>query len=189
MKLSASTLFTLALLCAALPAMAASERYSIRAESIAAAMNGVGMQVEPKQVTLLSDVVATSSAPRLRVESMEKSTGHGVLVRLECATSEECLPFYARIRPSAEDEAKSSTPALPAQFQDPQSREARSRTVEMRVGSTATLLLDGQRVHISLPVICMENGAVGQKIRVTSPDRQRTYMAEVIDGARLKGSL
>lgn len=179
-------LTTLAL-ASTLPSFAADRHYSIRAESVAAAMSGVGMQVSPRQVTLLTEVVATSNAPRLRVRSIEKSGDHRMMVRIECEKSEECLPFYASIGSGAGNESQASEFTLPAQ--DYFSRQGNSKQVEMRLGSTATLLLDGQRVHISLSVICLENGAVGQKIRVASADRQRTYLAEVIDSGRLKGSL
>ena len=189
MKYLSLTFTAITLLSAALPTLAASEHYAIRAESIVAAMSGVGMQVTPKQIKLLTDVVATSNAPRLRVESIEKSTGHGVMVRFQCENSEECLPFYARIGSGADEEPQPPSSAMLAQLQDLSSRGGRAKPTEMRVGSTATLLLNSERVHISLSVICLENGAVGQKIRVASPDHQRTYMAEVIDGGRLKGSL
>jgi flagella basal body P-ring formation protein FlgA len=59
----------------------------------------------------------------------------------------------------------------------------------VRKGSTATLLLDSDRVHIRFPVVCLENGVPGQKIRVTGVDRRQVYMAEVIDGTLLKGRL
>ena len=40
--------------------------YAISTEQIAATMGRLGMQIAPAQVTLLSDVVATNPAPRLR---------------------------------------------------------------------------------------------------------------------------
>ena len=41
------------------------------------------------------------------------------------------------------------------------------------------LLLEGTHVHITLPVICLENGAMGQIIHVSSPDRRQFYTAQV----------
>ena len=42
---------------------------------------------------------------------------------------------------------------------------------------------------IQLPVICLENGAVGQTILAASLDHKQTYRAEVSDNSVLKGRL
>jgi hypothetical protein len=171
------------------PACAASGHFAIRADSIVTAMNGLGMQVAPEQVTLLTDVVATTSAPRLKVRSMEKSGDHRMMVRLECENPEECLPFFVGLRLSQANDSQ-SVPS-PSQLQSQSVSWARgyAKAPAIRSGSTATLLLDSDRVHIRLSVICLENGTAGQRIRVTSPDHRQYYMAEVIDGTLLKGSL
>jgi flagella basal body P-ring formation protein FlgA len=44
-------------------------------------------------------------------------------------------------------------------------------------------------VHIRIAVVCLENGAPGQTIRVSSKDRRQTYTAKVIDEAVLRASL
>jgi hypothetical protein len=139
-------------------------------------------------VTLLTDVVATSNAPRLKVRSMEKSGDHRLMVRFECENSEDCLPFYARIGFGGEHESQPSSSSLEIQSHD-FGGGGHLKAVEMRVGSPATLLLDSARVHVSLAVVCLENGAVGQKIRVATGDRQRVFLAEVVSDKVLKGSL
>jgi flagella basal body P-ring formation protein FlgA len=50
-------------------------------------------------------------------------------------------------------------------------------------------LLDGGHVHIRLSVVCLENGDPGQRIRVESKDPHQTFIAEVVDGGVLRGSL
>jgi flagella basal body P-ring formation protein FlgA len=50
-------------------------------------------------------------------------------------------------------------------------------------------MLDSERVHIRLSVICLENGAPGQMIRVTGKDHRLVFTAQVIDGSLLKGRL
>jgi flagella basal body P-ring formation protein FlgA len=59
----------------------------------------------------------------------------------------------------------------------------------MHAGAPATLLLEGARVHIRLAVVCLENGAPGQTIRVASRDHRQTYMAKVVDEEVLRASL
>jgi flagella basal body P-ring formation protein FlgA len=56
-------------------------------------------------------------------------------------------------------------------------------------GSRATLLLEGDHVHIQVPVVCLQNGAVGQTIRVASPDHKQTYVAQVTGNNVLRGRL
>ena len=59
----------------------------------------------------------------------------------------------------------------------------------MRAGTQAVLLLEGDRVHIRITVVCIDNGTSGEKIRVRSIDNRQLYVAEVVDATLLKGSL
>jgi hypothetical protein len=159
---------------------------AITPAQIAAAVSATGMQISAGQVALLSDVVATTASPRLKVESIEPWGDRRMRVRLDCADSEQCLPFYVAVSfnqdgasPLASD--RSSTGAASGRI-DPKS-------FVVRAGAPATLLLDGVHVHIRVAVICLENGAAGQTIRVTSKDHRQTYVAKVIDEAVLRASL
>jgi hypothetical protein len=174
--------------CLAIPAHAANQHYAIRAESIAAAINGMGMQVAPRQVALLSDVVSTSTAPRLRVRSMDKLGSHRLMVRVECQNPEECLPFFVRVDLSADNQTQLGASGVHLQSSDSMAA-GHSKPDAIKAGSPATLLLDGDHLHISLSVVCLENGAPGQKIRVAAGERRQIYLAEVINGKLLKGTL
>jgi flagella basal body P-ring formation protein FlgA len=44
-------------------------------------------------------------------------------------------------------------------------------------------------MRITLRVICLENGARGERVRVSSTDHKRIYQAEVIDPGLLKSAL
>ncbi|MGP8258700.1 MAG: hypothetical protein ACLQM6_01975 [Acidobacteriaceae bacterium] len=169
----------------AMPALAASGRVPITVDQVAAAINSAGMKVSAGQVVLLTDVVATSSAPQLKVESIERWGDHRMKFRLNCVKSEECLPFFVAVQWSQEE-------ATPPEFADHSSTaislaKPGSSSYTLRAGSPAVLLLEGDHIHIQLPVVCLENGAIGQTIRVTSPDHRQTYTAEVGDGAVLRG--
>ena len=174
---------------AALPAAAAPGREVITAEQIAAAINTAGMRISPQQVELLSNVVATTPAPLLEVKSMERTGDHRTMVRLDCADPGQCLPFFVAVRSSP-----TNGPLLALADSDPSSAaipamRPRPGAFTVRAGSPATLLLDSNRVHIRLSVICLENGAAGQTIRVTSKDHRQGYNAEVVDAALLRGQL
>jgi hypothetical protein len=177
------------LAAAVCPAFAAPAHYAISAEQIAATVSRTGMQVSPGQVTLLTDVVATKQFPVLKVRTIERWSNERMMARLECENTQECLPFVVGLRVN-EDAAANSPAILPqgAMLFNSASRPSPKDFV-VRSGSVATLLLDSDRVHIKLTVICLENGAPGQTIRVTGKDRKLVYRAQVIDGSLLKGRL
>jgi hypothetical protein len=171
---------------AALPAGAASGRYAIGADRIVAAMAGMGMQVSAAQLTMLTGAVATTADPQLRVESIERWPGDRVMVRMECASQEQCLPFFVSVRLGSVGSNQL------AQAQSAMNMERIARTapaMAVRAGSPATLLLDGDHVHIRVAVVCLESGAIGQTIRASGPDHQQTYAAQVAGSGLLKGRL
>ena len=83
--------------------------------------------------------------------------------------------------------ASNSIAPLPAKSNS--NSNSNSNDFVIRTGVRATLLLDGGHVHIQLPVVCLENGALGQTIRVTSLNHRQTYMAQVDANRILRGKL
>jgi hypothetical protein len=160
---------------------------AITAGQVAAAITSAGMTTSADQVVLLTSVVATSSAPVLKVESLEQWGDGEIKVRLSCARPEECLPFFVAVRGSQAQ----ATPPNVAGHSSPAMLRAKSDSnfFAVRAGSRGVLLLEGGHVHIQLPVICLENGEIGQKVRVTSLDHRQSYTAEVGGDKVLRGSL
>lgn len=159
--------------------------YPISREQVAAAVNRLGVPVVPEQVTLLADVVATTSAPRLTVRSIEPWGNQRMTARVECESSDQCLPFFVTLNTGSGSAAQSAAVAqtyLPVQASSPKHFAVRS-------GTPATLLLDGDRVHIRLSVVCLESGAPGQTIRVTDREHKMVFHAQVVDGGLLRGRL
>jgi hypothetical protein len=62
-----------------------------------------------------------------------------------------------------------------------------AKSFVVRAGRPATLLLDGAHVHIRIAVVCLENGAAGQTIRVASKDHRQTYTAKVSRRSSIEG--
>jgi hypothetical protein len=172
---------------AALSALAAPGRYAITTELVAAAVTSGGMQVSPDQVTLLTSAVAVVETPGLRVQSIERTSGQRTLARMECLDAQQCLPFVVALHPGQTVRADAGSGAL-AQSAPPVS-QARNSSITVRAGSAATLLLDSAHVHISLTVICLENGAPGQTVRATDRDRRQVYTARVAQNGTLEGRL
>lgn len=172
----------------AIPAGAAPGRVSVTTEQVAAAISGTGVSVSAEQVTMLTDVATKSDSPALNVQSIEPWGDHRMKVRMECSSRDECLPFYVSIRMNQKNGTMAAANLPIQQSANPRmSRDPNSFVV--RAGSRATLLLDGGHVHIRLSVVCLENGNTGQKIRVETKEPHQTYVAEVIDGGVLRGSL
>jgi hypothetical protein len=190
LTISAATLIT----AMALPIAATPGHSPITAEQVAAAISGTGMSVSPEQVTLLSNVVAKSGTPRLDVESIEPWGNHRMKVRLDCANHDQCLPFYVSVQLDAVRlNQNASDPSAAALSNQQSSTDAGQnhdpKAFLVRAGSRATLLIDTGHVHIRLSVVCLENGAAGQKIRVECKDPRQTYVARVVDGGVLRGNL
>jgi len=173
----------------ALPAAAAPDRTSITAAQVAAAISAAAMVVSPEQVTLLTEVVSKSNSPTLTIQSIESWGSHRIKVRLGCADQEECLPFYVAVHFDNESGVQTAV----AHSDEPSTANSRtsqsSQTFVVRAGSRAILLIDGGHVHVRLNVVCLENGAAGQRIRVECKDPKQTYIAKVVNGGVLRGSL
>jgi hypothetical protein len=172
---------------AALSAAAAPVRDAITAAQVADAISEAGTKVSARQVTLLTDVVSTGSAPILKVQSMQPWGNHQIKVRMSCARQEECLPFFVAVR----DNDQNLLQRVSEDSRGPSPARSRpdSKSFVVRSGTPVTLLIDGERIHIKLSVICLENGAPGQTIRASSMDHKQTYSAEVVDGTLLRGRL
>jgi len=171
---------------AVLPALAATPgHYAISTGNVAATISASGMAVTPDQITFLTDVVATRPAPALKLRSVEKTGSERLSVRMECIESDECLPFFVAIQTGRQNEqqiaAVSTGYSLPG-------IAPRAATV-VRAGTTVNLFLDGERVHIRIPVTCLASGAPGQTIRVQDKSHRLIYTAQVVDGSAVRGRL
>ncbi|MDQ2844715.1 MAG: hypothetical protein M3Y72_27470 [Acidobacteriota bacterium] len=180
---------TILLAALSLPAQAASGREAITAVQIAAAIEDAGIKASAAQITLLSDVVAKTSAPALKVMSIREGAGNLATVRMGCVLRDECLPFIVTVRRSQKDYSSRVPVIAEQQLSRRLPLDAPKSKVVLRTGSPAILLLDGRHVHIRIAVVCLENGSIGQTIRVTGKGRAQTYMAEVCSDGLLRGTL
>jgi hypothetical protein len=172
-----------------LSAAAASGHVSITADQVAAAISASAMAVSPEQVTLLTEVVSKTNAPALKVQSIEPWGSHRIKVRIACADQEECLPFYVAVH-FAEDNGAKPVTRISSETSSLNSPAGQSpQTDVVRAGSRAILLIDNGHVHVRLNVVCLENGAAGQRIRVECKDPKQTFIAKVISGGVMRGSL
>ena len=180
----AFNLLCIALAAAALPALAAPGRYAITTERIAQAVSNNGVQVSPDQVSLFTGVVASVANPELKVESIDHAGSQGVIARIACADSGQCLPFLVALHVTDGEAAE----AVMTRF-TPAASTFKPAAFAVKQGATTALFLDGTHVHISLSVICLDSGAPGQTIRATSLDRHQVFTARVASDGTLRGRL
>ncbi len=177
------------LLTAILPqAMAMSGPGDITSAQVASAIDAAGVQVLPRQVTLLTEVVVRTGVPALQVKSMEPWGVHQMRVRLGCMQPQECLPFYVTVELTRMQESEAVASLLEPVRPVPVPVVPAKTQVALRVGVPAVLLLDGSHIHIRIFVTCLESGSVGQTIRVVDKERH-TYMAEICSDGILRGTL
>jgi len=162
-------------IAAAIPAFAGAGQYPITQEQIAAAITSGGMQVSPNQVSLLTHAVARVPQPVLKLKSIQPESNAGMIARMECANPSQCLPFLVALHTD-------NGAAIVAQ-------QSKPTELMVRAGASAILLLDGAHVHISVPVICLENGTLGQMVRAANPDKSQFYTVQVAGQQILKGRL
>jgi flagella basal body P-ring formation protein FlgA len=158
-------------------------RNVILTRQVADAMELAGIVVNPERIELLSGISATRENASMRVVSVTDQTAGAVKVKLRCQDNQACLPFYVLVHGF---DGVNATHALVSAA--PVAKETSPQSV-IHSGDHATLILESPDSRMSLPVICLQSGSPGQKIRVTSPDHRQFFDAEIVATGILKGSL
>ena len=159
---------------------------TISLQNVANALSAAGLPVSATQIEFLSAVPTRHLNPILEVTTISRTSVEDALIKLRCRPGPDCIPFYVLARGVSTEAWKNPAPSgRPA----PPVVTARYRRPIVHGGDHASLVLDGTRFRITLPVMILENGARGQTIRVTSLDRKRTYRAEAIEPHLVRGSL
>jgi len=169
-------------------AHAVAARYPITIDRVVDATTRAGMQTSADQIELPGGVVANSPAPVLKVQSVRSLAGGSSVVRFECEGG-QCLPFYARLKAPKSGNAPRvvAAAATPAASAPPLTTSRRTAVVHS--GDQATLWLEGEHVHISVKVVCIDAGGVGEKVRARGSSNRQMYTAQVVDSAVLRAKL
>lgn len=158
-------------------------RSATSARQVMDAMAQAGIAVRPDQIDLLSGISGARESSSVRVVSVTDRTAGTAKVKLRCQDNQECLPFYVLVHGLNGVRVSSTrTPSVPVV-------QASSVQNIVRGGDHATLILESADSRMSLPVICLQSGVRGQKIRVASPDHRQFFDAEIVATGVLKGSL
>jgi len=164
--------------------------YQIGADRVAAALAARGIPVKPGQVEFLASVRSRRAEPVLEIEGLQTASRDSMLARIHCRDAGECLPFYVVLHLSAaQDKQAIIERAYPAASPvHAASNPVRPQWV-VRLGQRAILVLQGENLRATTSVICLQNGGKGESIRVSSLDRKRTMLGEIVGPGLLRGTL
>lgn len=160
-------------------------RFPIRASQVAQVLSRAGMEVTERQVHLGATVWSATQTPSLEVLGTEGlAAGGRVWIEIGCEDRHQCQPFYVSVLwkgpvPLAGKQAHVEGPGHSASYAPP----------VIRLGDHATLVVDSPGLHMEIAVIALQNGTVGQVIRLATPDRRQFYQGQVVNKVTLKGSL
>lgn len=116
-------------------------------------------------------IAASNPNYHLLIMGIRQSLPDGKLdVHIRCSNSNVCRDFLVSV-PLAGG-------SFPIQRKIPHVSERPALTVAR--GEQADLILSGSNTRISMPVICLESGALNERVRVLDKRNQKVYLAEVL---------
>jgi Chaperone for flagella basal body P-ring formation len=136
---------------------------------------------------------------RLDVTKVEWNSRSRVLeFSLHCADSRDCVPFLIQSRgndtggsafASIEDEGSTSWfPASLISYRRNMAN-ATARSPLVKPGEALLLLWDQAGIRVSVPVICLERGGLGDLVRARVKDGTRVLRGEVVSAGTLRAGL
>jgi len=168
-------------------------RFPVTSDQVVAAMRDRQLPIEGLRVIMPTSITASLDHPSLEIESMTLLSPHTAQLKVSCREPGVCLAFYVSATWPAQSVAVTMPPGLGhtiVQAGEAKLERAATRSEPtLRAGSQATLLFEGDRLHIRMRVVCLQGGATGDKVRVSTPDRKQTFTAEILGPTLLKGSL
>ena len=143
-------------------------RTPISREQILSVLDTSGIHITPDQIEQLSIVTASEPKPRLKVISVDVLDGESDKVRLQCEQLSSCLPFFVLLHwgQTGRQNGGRQPSLLP-------------ESMLVRSGKAAVLVFEGDFLRMTLPVMCLQNGGLGQQVRVLNKETKKTYWARV----------
>jgi hypothetical protein len=131
-----------------------------------------------------SGLTTAQENPALQIVGEKWGSG-SLQLRLRCVEREACGSFLVRASLPQLDEAsgKRTTRSSGGSSADLVPRIAPSLNKSRNLaeaGGRATLIMDSGAVHISLPVVCLQRGALHEQIRVRDAGSSRIFSGEVL---------
>ena len=187
-------------------------RFPVTAAQIIGAMQARQLPTQGAEIKIAARITASIEYPQLDIQSVALVSPREIRLRMSCRNHAQCLSFFAvasyphmvsaemlptklelppeTLKPASSDQTAPVPTVDVITKSTPQAKDsATPGGPTLRIGSPAMLQMDGDRVHILIEVICLENGSAGDKIRVTTRDHKQSYVAQIVSPTLLKGSL
>ena len=150
-------------------------------------------------VELPGHAVALSEKPALEVRTAAWDSRSQVLqLFLRCVDRAQCANFLVLAKPKrqhvpggrAELAFGARVHPRNANLELPENRRSGqlAQPALMHPGQTAELVLEGQGIQISMPVVCLESGVLGQQVRVRDAGSQRVFHAEIVGAGLVRAA-
>lgn len=134
--------------------------------AIAAVQDAANLQLLDPSLSLPPDA-------RLRVTSVRAGYSPGSwLLRLDCASRRDCLPFHVLLRAPAVDLNAQPTGKAPPNL-------PRTKSLVAHSGDHALLVEERSGLRLKVPVVCLQSGGLGDQVRVRNLATQRILVATV----------
>lgn len=175
-----ATLVTSGLLLLCAPE-ALAETPGLQAQVARAVAHDLGIEVPGSsarlELQILGPEVRLPGQARLHVEAVHDLPGGGVyLLRMECGSRLECLPFEVVLRSHGDETG--STLVSPAKS-SPVSSGNRATAPLVRAGQRVQLAEEVSGMRLSAVAVCLQSGGIGQRIRVRNVSSGRVVLARV----------
>ena len=155
-------------------------------QDIVESMREKGIIIEDSQVKMLSTIPSRKQYPLLEAVKMETLSADASRVLLRCADRIACIPFYVVVNGLAPNQQNfSDAPTTRTSIQ----QKSGPGFQVIRKGSTATLEIVAPEMLITVPVVCLQGGLQGERIKVSLTDRSRTFLAEIIRPGLLRSQI
>ncbi len=130
----------------------------------------------------IPEVRCASRSPQLEATNVSYDSKSRTLeCRLRCARG-GCLPFYARVT-TTQPTSPLRSQSLRISRRDRLNKQAVSPT--LKAGDLVTLSIVTPVIRISLPVRCLQSGAIGETVRVRDPQANKVFLARIESKTRL----
>lgn len=128
-------------------------------------------------VQILGAELRVPEQARLHVATVHAVAGAGTwLLRLECSSRLECLPFEVVLRTRGQDSVLlADSPARSSS----QVSDNRPVPPVVRAGQRVQMAEEVSGMRLSAPAVCLEAGSMGQRIRVRNMSSGRVVLARV----------
>ncbi len=189
-KSVARVLIAVVALCAARLAAGQEQpgRFPLTAAAVIRALQRAGVPVDMVHLQMPQNLTANSNQPSLQIAGAELLSDGGLRLRISCERVAECQPFFVDTAGKGHETDLVTLASLRPTLPGPETRNAPNRAV-LRAGAQVQMLLEDERMRISIPVVTIDTGTVGAEVRVSSLDHKQTFRAFVVSAAVVRGVL